>query len=84
MSKKGKLGLLVASATLATLAHKGIRKVKISKKGSVITIQKPVRVHSLRELALTETGMSLEDYVKENPYDSSCYIEFGRVGSEEL
>ena len=59
-------------------------KVKITRKGSVITIEKPIRVRSLRELALAETGMSLEDYVKENPYDSSCYIEFGRVGSEEL
>jgi antitoxin component of MazEF toxin-antitoxin module len=59
-------------------------KVNISRKGNIITIEKPTRVRSLRELALAETGMSLEDYVKENPYDNSCYIEFGRVGREEI
>ena len=58
--------------------------VKIGIRGNVITIEKPVEVRSLRELAMAETGLSLEDYVKENPYDNSCYIEFGRVGREEI
>ena len=58
--------------------------VKIGIRGNVITIEKPVAVRSLRELALAETGLSLEDYVKENPYDNSCYVDFGRVGCEEI
>ena len=58
--------------------------VKISIRGNVITIEKPLKVRSFRELALTETGLSLEGYVQINPYDSSDYVEFGRVGSEEM
>lgn len=58
--------------------------VKIGISGNVITIEKPIKVRSLRELALAETGLSLENYVRENPYDDSGYIEFGRAGSEEI
>jgi len=58
--------------------------VKLSIRGNVITIEKPLKVRSFRELALTETGLSLEDYVQVNPYDNSNYVEFGRVGSEEI
>ena len=58
--------------------------VKLSIRGNIITIEKPLKVRSFRELALAETGLSLEDYVQENPYDGSNYIEFGRVGNEEI
>jgi len=69
---------------LADLGIADNDRVKISKKGNIIAIEKPTRVRSLRELVLSETGMTLEDYVKENPYDHSCYIECGRVGCEEI
>ncbi|MCL2399873.1 MAG: AbrB/MazE/SpoVT family DNA-binding domain-containing protein [Defluviitaleaceae bacterium] len=58
--------------------------VKLSVRGNSITIEKPFKVRSLRELVLAETGLSLEEYVELNPYDVSSYIEFGRVGSEEI
>ena len=58
--------------------------VKIGIHGNAITIEKPVKVRSFREIAFAETGLSLEEYVRENPYDDSDYIEFGRVGGEEL
>ena len=58
--------------------------VKIGIRGNVITIEKPLEVRSLRELAMAETGLCLEDYVKENPYDICCYVECGRVGCEEV
>jgi len=58
--------------------------VKISVRGNLITIEKIQKTRSFRELALAETGLSLEDYVRENPYDDSCYIEFGRSGEEEI
>ena len=58
--------------------------VKVGVHGNVITIEKLQKTRSFRELALAETGLSLEDYVQENPYDNSCYVEFGRVGSEEI
>ena len=58
--------------------------VKISIRGNAITIEKPFKVRSLRELALAETGMSLEEYVQKNPYDNSNYVEFGTMGSEEI
>jgi len=58
--------------------------VKIGVRGNAITIEKPVKARSFRELALDETGLSLEDYVQKNPYDSSHCVEFGCVGSEEI
>ena len=58
--------------------------VKISIRGNVITIEKPLKVRSFRDLALAEIGMELEDYVQENPYDISDYLEIGRMGSEEI
>ena len=58
--------------------------VKIGVRGNTITIEKPFKVRSLREILQDETGMSLEEYVEQNPYDHSDYIEFGRVGSEEI
>ncbi|MCL2216239.1 MAG: AbrB/MazE/SpoVT family DNA-binding domain-containing protein [Defluviitaleaceae bacterium] len=51
--------------------------VKVGVRGNVITIEKEFKVRSFRELALSETGLSLEDYVQENPYDISDYAEFG-------
>jgi len=57
--------------------------VKINVHGNTITIEKPAKVRSMREIILAETGLSLEEYVKQHPYDNSGYIEFGRVGSEE-
>jgi len=58
--------------------------VKLNIRGNVITIEKPLKIRSFRELALAETGLSLEDYVQINPYDNSNYVEFGRTGSEEI
>jgi len=50
----------------------------------LILMEAVVSVHSFRELALAETGLSLEEYIQANPYDSTDYVEFGRVGSEEI
>jgi antitoxin MazE len=58
--------------------------VKIGVRGNLITIEKPIKVRSFREIALSETGLNLEDYAKENPYDNSNYVEFGKVGGEEI
>ena len=58
--------------------------VKISVKGNLITIEKPHKALSFSELALAETGLSLDEYVTQNPYDSDCYIDFGNTGAEEL
>ena len=58
--------------------------VTIGVKGNVITIEKPVKLRSIREIVQDETGLSLEEYVQVNPYDDSDYIEFGRAGSEEI
>jgi len=69
---------------LQELGIKDNDRVKIGVRGNVITIEKPLKVRSFRELALDETGLSLENYVQENPYDNSSYIEFGRAGSEKI
>ena len=58
--------------------------VKIGIRGNLITIEKPTKIRSFRDIALSETGLNLEDYVQENPYDNSNYVEFGRIGSEEV
>lgn len=58
--------------------------VKIGVRGNVITIEKPVKMRTIREIIFEETGLNLEEYVKENPYYNSFYIEFGRAGSEEI
>jgi len=58
--------------------------VKVSVQGNVITIEKVLKTPSFREMALTEAGLSLEDYVLKNPYDIADYVECGRVGSEEI
>jgi len=58
--------------------------VKLSVRDNVITIEKPLKVRSIREIVQAEAGMSLEDYAQEYPYDYSNYVEFGRVGSEEI
>lgn len=60
-------------------------KVKISKKGNVITIEKPRKAKSLRQLVEERTGMDFDSYLKNNPYDyKTDYIEVGRIGSEEI
>lgn len=69
---------------LQKLGIKDNDTVKIGVRGNVITIEKPAQIRSFRELALAETGLSLEDYAQKNPYDNSGYVEFGRVGSEEI
>jgi len=69
---------------LQRLGIKENDKVKVSVSGNIITIEKPVKVRSIREMVLAETGLSLEEYVQENPYDISDYVEFGQVGSEEI
>lgn len=58
--------------------------VKIEVRDNKIIIEKPRKIRSLRDIALSETGLSLEEYVQENPYDICDYIEFGRIGSEEI
>ena len=60
-------------------------KVYISKKGSVITIEKSRKPKSLRQLVEERTGMDFEEYLKNNPYDyKTDYIECGKAGSEEI
>ena len=60
-------------------------KVNVSRKGSVITIEKSRKPKSLRQLVEERTGMDFETYLKNNPYDyKTDYIECGRVGSEEI
>ena len=60
-------------------------KVKISKKGSSIIIEKPHQSKSLRQLVEERTGMDFETYLENNPYDyKTDYIECGRAGSEEI
>ncbi|MCL2366369.1 MAG: AbrB/MazE/SpoVT family DNA-binding domain-containing protein [Oscillospiraceae bacterium] len=58
--------------------------VKVEVRGNMITIEKSLKVTTFREMALAETGLSLEDYAQANPYDASNYVEFGRSGSEEI
>jgi len=58
--------------------------VKISIRGNLITIEKQVKVRSFRDIALSETGLNLEYYVQENPYNNSIYLEFARAGGEEI
>jgi len=57
----------------------------VSKRDSspAVRLPKP-KIRSFREIALHETGLSLEDYVQENPYDNSVFVEFGRAGSEGI
>jgi len=50
----------------------------------VITIEKLIKICSIREIVLSETGLNLEDYVQMHPYDDPDYIEFGRAGSEKV
>ena len=69
---------------LQKLGIKDNDTVKISVRDNIITIEKPLKLYSFRELALAENGVSLEDYARANPYDGSDYVDFGRVGSEEL
>jgi len=69
---------------LQKLGIKDNDTVKISMRDNIITIEKPLKLYSFRELVLVENGISLEDYVQANPYDVSNYIEFDRVGGEEL
>ncbi|MCL2527165.1 MAG: AbrB/MazE/SpoVT family DNA-binding domain-containing protein [Defluviitaleaceae bacterium] len=53
--------------------------VKISIHDNVITIEKPRKIRTIREIALSETGLSLEEYMQSHPYDNSDYVEFGRL-----
>ena len=70
---------------LTDLGIKDNDKVNISKKGSVITIEKPHKPKSLRQLVEERTGMDFETYLENNPYDyKTDYIECGRVGREEI
>ena len=60
-------------------------KVTISKKGSIITIEKTHKPKSLRQLVEERTGMDFDTYLQNNPYDyATDYIECGKVGSEEI
>ena len=60
-------------------------KVKISRQGRFITIEKPHEPKSLRQLVQERTGMDFDTYLKNNPYDHETdYVEFGRAGSEEI
>ena len=60
-------------------------KVKISKQGNVITIEKPRESKSLRQLVEERSGVDYDTYLENNPYQHETdYIEFGRMGNEEI
>ena len=60
-------------------------RVKISKRGNVITIEKSHEVKSLRQLVEERSGMDFDNYLKNNPYSHETdYIEFGQIGSEKI
>ena len=60
-------------------------KVKISKQGNVITIEKPRESKSLRQLVEERSGVDFDTYLQNNPYNHDTdSIEFGRVGSEKI
>lgn len=58
--------------------------INIEVRGNTIVIEKPTKVRSIREIVLNETCLNLEEYMQKYPYDNSDYIDFGRVGSEEV
>ena len=58
--------------------------VEVGIKDNIITIEKPLKIRTIREMVLDETGLNLEDYAQKHPYDDSDYIDFGMVGSEEI
>ena len=58
--------------------------VKLSIRGNSITIEKPIKVRSIRDIVMEETGLNLEEYAQQHPYDNTAYMEFGRAGSEEV
>jgi len=59
-------------------------KVELVLRNDSIVIQKPKKIRSLREIVQAKTGLTIEEYAEQNPYDGSDYIEFGRVGREEI
>jgi antitoxin component of MazEF toxin-antitoxin module len=60
-------------------------KVRISKRGQVITIEKSGESKSLRQLIEERTGMDFEAYLQNNPYDlETDYVETGMRGREEI
>lgn len=69
---------------LQKLGIKNNDTVKVSIRDNVITIERPIKARTLREIVQAETGLSLEEYTEEHPYDNTDYVEFGRVGSEEI
>ena len=46
------------------------------------TPDKLTRPITIREIVLSKTGLTLEEYVQKHPYDMSDYIEFNRAGIE--
>jgi len=70
---------------LADLGIADNDKVKISRKGNVITIEKPRESKSLRQLVEERAGVDFDTYLKNNPYDHETdHIESGIVGGEEV
>jgi len=56
----------------------------IEVQGEMLTIEKKQRHRTASERIFEETGLTIEEYDKLHPYDPSCYVEFGRVGSEVI
>ena len=59
-------------------------KVELTFQDNSIIIKKPKRTRTLQEIVQQKTGMTLEEYADQNAYDNSDYVDFGRVGSEEI
>ena len=60
-------------------------KVKISKQGNVITIEKPNELKSLRQLVEERSGVDFDTYLLNNPYNHETdHLEFGRMGNEKI
>ena len=59
-------------------------KVELVLKDNVLQIQKPRKSRNLREIIFEKTGMTIEEYAERHPYEPAEYVEFGRVGGEEI
>ena len=59
-------------------------KLVIDLRDNTIVITKPRKKRTIDELVLEKTGLSLDEYVKSNPYDGSDYIHTPRAGNEVL
>ena len=58
-------------------------KVKVAKKGRVITIEKPIEPKTLRQLVEEYAGMDFDTYVQNHDYEVD-YTETGIRGHEKI